>query len=234
MIDIRNLSKSFGKVQAVRDVTFSAPDGAVTGLLGANGAGKTTTINLFLDVVQPSSGVARVNGLDVATHAAETKAHLAYIPETVMLYRTLTGVENLEYFSALAGHGEYGRDQLLDFLARVGLQREAADRRVGAYSKGMRQKVGIAIALAKRAGALLLDEPTSGLDPKASNEFSVLLQHLSGEGVAVLMATHDLFRAKESGTRVGIMKHGCLVQTISTDDIGHADLERLYLEHMHD
>jgi ABC-2 type transport system ATP-binding protein len=98
----------------------------------------------------------------------------------------------------------------------------------------MRQKVGIAIALAKRAEALLLDEPTSGLDPKASNEFSGLLKTMSASGVAVLMATHDLFRAKESGTRVGIMNHGRLVNTLRTDEIGHADLERIYLEHMHD
>jgi ABC-2 type transport system ATP-binding protein len=105
---------------------------------------------------------------------------------------------------------------------------------VATYSKGMRQKVGIAIALAKKAEALLLDEPTSGLDPQASNEFSELLKVMSGRGVAVLMATHDLFRAKESGTPVGIMKHGRLVATLSTADIGHADLERLYLEHMRD
>jgi ABC-2 type transport system ATP-binding protein len=98
----------------------------------------------------------------------------------------------------------------------------------------MRQKVGIAFALAKRARALLLDEPTSGLDPKAANEFSRLLDRMSADGVAILMATHDLFRAKESGTRVGIMKHGRLVSTLETRDIGHADLERIYLEHMHD
>jgi ABC-2 type transport system ATP-binding protein len=98
----------------------------------------------------------------------------------------------------------------------------------------MRQKVGIAIALAKHAKALLLDEPTSGLDPKAANEFSSLLARLSESGVGVLMATHDLFRAKESGTRVGIMKHGKLVATLHTFEIGHSDLERIYLEHMHD
>ena len=97
----------------------------------------------------------------------------------------------------------------------------------------MRQKVGIAIALAKKAKALLLDEPTSGLDPRASNEFSQLIAKLSGQGVAVLMATHDLFRAKESGTRVGIMKDGRLVAEMSTGEVGHADLERIYLEHMH-
>jgi ABC-2 type transport system ATP-binding protein len=123
---------------------------------------------------------------------------------------------------------------LREFFSRVGLHADAADRRISTYSKGMRQKVGIAIALAKNARALLLDEPTSGLDPKAANEFSVLLQQMSGDGVAILMATHDLFRAKESGTRVGIMKHGTLVTMLNTSDIGHADLERLYLEHMHD
>ena len=90
------------------------------------------------------------------------------------------------------------------------------------------------MALTKHAKALLLDEPTSGLDPKAANEFSVLIERLRDDGAAVLMATHDLFRAKESGTRVGIMKHGTMVATMSTNDIGHADLERLYLEHMHD
>ena len=87
---------------------------------------------------------------------------------------------------------------------------------------------------ADAAASLLLDEPTSGLDPKAANEFSGLLQRLSGEGVAVLMATHDLFRAKESGTRVGIMNHGRLMQNLTTAEIGHADLERLYLKHMHE
>ena len=234
MLEALDLTKQYGTHTALDRLTLTIAPGEVFCLLGANGAGKTTTINLFLNFVQPSSGTARINGLDVAAHPVETKKHLAYIPETVMLYRNLTGIENLEYFSALAGHGDYSRDALLGFLARVGLQREAADRRVGTYSKGMRQKVGIAIALAKQAGALLLDEPTSGLDPKASNEFSSLLRQLSGDGVAVLMATHDLFRAKESGTRVGIMKHGRLVQTLTTDEVGHADLERVYLEHMHD
>jgi ABC-2 type transport system ATP-binding protein len=109
-----------------------------------------------------------------------------------------------------------------------------ADKRVSTYSKGMRQKVGIAIALAKKAEALLLDEPTSGLDPKASNKFSALLNKLSGQGVAALMATHDLFRAKESGTRVGIMKDGKLVAQLRTEEIGHTDLEKIYLAHMHD
>jgi ABC-2 type transport system ATP-binding protein len=172
--------------------------------------------------------------MNVAEHQIETKKYLAYIPEIVMLYRNLSGLENLEYFSALAGHAHYSEAELLQFLQRAGLPADAPRKRVSGYSKGMRQKVGIAIALAKQAKVLLLDEPTSGLDPKASNEFSALLTALSEQGVAVLMATHDLFRAKETGTRVGIMKRGKLVADLRTQDIGHADLERMYLDYMHD
>ncbi len=234
MFEAINLTKQYNGTTALDGLNLNIEPGEVFCLLGANGAGKTTTINLFLNFIEPSSGAAKIKGLDVARHPLETKRYLAYIPETVMLYKNLTGLENLEYFSALAGHSEYTRDQFLKLFEDVGLQRDAADKRVGAYSKGMRQKVGIAIALAKKAEALLLDEPTSGLDPKASNEFSSLLKKLSGQGVAVLMATHDLFRAKESGTRVGIMKHGKMVKQLRTEDIGHADLERIYLEHMNE
>jgi ABC-2 type transport system ATP-binding protein len=234
VLEARNLSKHYNGHTALDDLTLRVEAGEVFCLLGANGAGKTTAINLFLNFIEPTSGTATVNGLEVTKHPIETKKYLAYIPETVMLYRNLTGLENLEYFSALAGRPDYTRADLVEFFKRVGLQWDAPDRRVGTYSKGMRQKVGIAIALAKNARALLLDEPTSGLDPKASNEFSALLRQMSTDGVAVLMATHDLFRAKESGTRVGIMKHGHLVRTLDTVEVGHADLERIYLEHMHD
>ena len=234
MLEAVNLTKHYDESVALDALNLRVRPGEVFCLLGANGAGKTTTINLFLNFVQPSAGTARINGLDVVQQPLETKKYVAYIPEMVMLYQNLTGLENLEYFSALAGRPDYTRSQLLDFLTQVGLQREAAEKRVRIYSKGMRQKVGIAIALAKQAKALLLDEPTSGLDPKAANEFSQLLDRLSADGVAVLMATHDLFRAKESGTRVGIMTHGRLVATLDTADIGHADLEQIYLDHMHD
>lgn len=234
MLRAVELSKSYNGTPALDALNLNIDAGEVYCLLGANGAGKTTTINLFLNFVEPSGGQALINGLDVTREPLETKKFLAYIPEQVNLYKNLSGLENLEYFSALAGQDKYSKDDLLGFFDEVGLQREAGEKRVSTYSKGMRQKVGIAIALAKKAKALLLDEPTSGLDPKASNEFSELLKKLSGQGCAVLMATHDLFRAKESGTRVGIMKHGRLVKELSTDELGHADLERVYLENMRD
>jgi ABC-2 type transport system ATP-binding protein len=234
MLEAINLSKHYNGTVALDSLYLKIEPGEVFCLLGANGAGKTTTINLFLNFIEPTGGAAKIKGLDVTKEPLETKRYIAYIPEQVMLYKNLSGLENLEYFSALAGHEEYSRVQLLKFFEEVGLQREVADKRVSTYSKGMRQKVGIAIALAKKAEALLLDEPTSGLDPKGSNEFSALLNKLSGQGVAVLMATHDLFRAKESGTRVGIMKHGRLVAQLQTEEIGHTDLEKIYLAHMHD
>ena len=232
MLEAKGLTKFYGSFKALDSLDLSIEPGQVFCLLGANGAGKTTTINLFLNFIEASSGEARIHGLQVAEHPLETKKHLAYIPEQVMLYRNLTGLENLEFFTALAGREEYSQDQLRGFLTEVGLSAEAIDWQISSYSKGMRQKVGIAIAVAKQAKALLLDEPTSGLDPKASTEFSELLKRLSGEGVAVLMATHDLFRAKETGTHVGIMNHGRLVARLTTEEIGHADLERLYLDHM--
>lgn len=234
MLKAVELSKNYNGNRALDRLDLNIEAGEVYCLLGANGAGKTTTINLFLNFIEPSSGTALINGLNVTEQPLETKRYLAYIPEQVNLYKNLSGLENLEYFSALAGQDKYTKNQLRAFLVDAGLQPEAVDKRVAGYSKGMRQKVGISIATAKRAKVLLLDEPTSGLDPKASNEFSKLLKKLSGQGCAVLMATHDLFRAKESGTRVGIMKHGRLLTEMTTDEIGHSDLERIYLENMRD
>jgi ABC-2 type transport system ATP-binding protein len=233
MLEAVDLTKRYDGHVALNRLNLTVRAGEVFCLLGANGAGKTTTINLFLNFIAPSAGTASIDGLDVTKASIASKRLVAYIPEQVMLYRNLTGLENLEYFTALAGHAP-PRGVLVGLFRQVGLPLGAESARVHTYSKGMRQKVGIAIALAKQAKALLLDEPTSGLDPKASNEFSALLRRFSDQGLAVLMATHDLFRAKESGTRVGIMKHGTLVATLSTRDIGHADLERLYLEHVHD
>jgi ABC-2 type transport system ATP-binding protein len=233
VLQASSLVKHYGSHPALRGLDLEVGAGEVFCLLGANGAGKTTTIQLFLGFIEPTSGSAKIKGLEVREHALETKRFLAYIPENVMLYPNLTGIENLEYFTILAGC-DAEPDRLRETLTRAGLPADFVDRPVGTYSKGMRQKVGIAMAIARRAELLLLDEPTSGLDPKASNEFSQLVTSLRGEGVAVLMATHDLFRSREVGTRIGIMKRGELVAQLDASDVSHTDLERIYLEHMHD
>ena len=232
MLEARDLTKRYGDFTALHPLNLTVRPGDIYCLLGANGAGKSTTINLFLDFIEPSGGAAFINGLDVRAHGPATKQFLAYIPENLMLYPDLTGLENLDFFCGLAGKA-HPKTELLTLLHEAGLPDGFAQRRVSAYSKGMRQKVGIALAVAKDAKVLLLDEPTSGLDPQASNEFSALLRRLQARGVATLMATHDLFRAKDTGTHIGIMKQGHLLESLPAPDVSYEDLEQLYLQHMH-
>jgi ABC-2 type transport system ATP-binding protein len=229
MISAKHLSKKYGDHTALDNLTLDIQPGEIFCLLGQNGAGKTTTINCFLGFTAPSSGSAFINDIDVSKQPVESKKHLAYLPEVVMLYPKLSGIENIEYFSRLAGY-RYERGELLTFLEAAGLDEQIGRRRLATYSKGMRQKTGIAIAMAKKAKALFLDEPTSGLDPKASNDFSALLKELAQEGVAVLMATHDIFRAREVATRIGIMREGKLVSLHKGDELTANELEKIYLE----
>jgi len=232
MLECRQVAKRFGEVVALEALDLTVAPGEVFCLLGANGAGKSTTINLLLGFLTPTSGTVRVDGVDPAANPQAARARLAYIPEQVNLYPLLTGLENLEYFSSLASGNSFTESQLLEYFTQAGLTHEHARRPVSEYSKGMRQKVGIAIALAKQARALLLDEPLSGLDPQAANEFCSLLQVLRGRGAAVLLATHDLMRAREIGTRVGIMRAGRLVGVRDTADLTPAQLEQVYFDLM--
>ena len=232
MLECRQVGKRFGDVVALEALDLTVAPGEVFCLLGANGAGKTTTINLLLGFLTPTSGTVRVDGIDPAADPEAARARLAYIPEQVNLYPLLTGLENLEYFSSLASGRRLTESQLLEYFAQAGLTHEHARRPVSEYSKGMRQKVGIAIALAKEARALLLDEPLSGLDPQAANEFCSSLQDLRRRGAAVLLATHDLMRVREIGTRVGIMRAGRLVGVRDTADLTPAQLEQVYLDLM--
>ncbi|MFT4023822.1 MAG: ATP-binding cassette domain-containing protein [Flavihumibacter sp.] len=229
MIKAVNLVKNYGRQEVLRGVTLEVKPGEVYCLLGANGAGKSTTINILLNFVRPDSGKAYINNIDVEQHPLETKKHLAYIPEIVMLYPMLTGLENVRFFSALSGFS-YSDEELATFLRRAGLQETAFRRRLQAYSKGMRQKVGIAIAIAKNAGALIMDEPTSGLDPQATDEFTAVIRSFCTEGRAVLMATHDIFNAVNVGTHIGIIKQGAIIHTLRAADINAQDLQQLYLE----
>jgi len=231
MLIAEHLHKRFGDQVALHALDLSVEGGEVYALLGPNGAGKTTTINCFLGFATPDGGRVLVEGVDPAKDAAGARARLAYIPEQVNLYGQLTGDENLAYFAELGGRRTTASERRA-LLAQAGLQPAAFDKRVAAYSKGMRQKVGVAIALAKQARALLLDEPTSGLDPSASHEFSRLLEKLAASGVAVLMATHDIFRARDVASRVGIMRAGVLRRELPASQVSANDLEALYLGEM--
>jgi ABC-2 type transport system ATP-binding protein len=231
MIATQAVSKSYGSTKALQALTLTVQPGEVLGLLGPNGAGKTTTIHLLAGFLKPDSGSVIIDGIDVVKNPDEARSRLGYIPENVALYPFLTPMENLQHFSSLAGL-KISREEMAKKLVTCGLAPEAIHRRVSTFSKGMRQKVGIAIATSKNARALILDEPASGLDPHASHELSMLVRKVADEGAAVLMATHDLFRAKESCDRVVIVQAGKLVQEIDPASLTANDLESIYLKQM--
>lgn len=233
MLQAINLSKRYEDgLLALDHVSFEIPPGEVFCLLGANGAGKTTTINLFLDFIPPTEGEARIKGINCHRDPLEAKKYVAYVSENVMLYGNFTARQNLDFFAKLGGKTNLARQDYYRVMAEVGLDEKAFEQRVKDFSKGMRQKLGIAIAMVKDAPALLLDEPTSGLDPKAGAEFLDLLQRLKEQGKAILMSTHDIFRSKEIADRVGIMKEGKLVMQRTREELAQEDLQKLYLDYM--
>lgn len=229
VLQATQLGKQYNGTAALSNLNLSIDKGEIFCLLGQNGAGKTTTINLFLGFINATSGKATINDVEVRCNDTATKKFVAYIPEVVQLYGNLTGIENLDFFSRLAGF-KYSKEMLSGYLTKAGLQKESHSTRLSTYSKGMRQKVGIAIALAKKADVILMDEPTSGLDPKATVEFTKICKDLAAEGKTIFMATHDIFNAVNVGTRIGIMKQGELVHTIDTNVVTANALQQLYLE----
>ena len=228
---IEGAVKRFGARTALNGLDLTVRPGEVFALLGPNGAGKTTTINLILGFLRADEGSVRVAGIDSGTDPLGARAHVAYIPEQVALYPDMTGVENLRYFTTLAGLS-LDTTACVRLLKEAGLPDEAQGRKAGSYSKGMRQKVGIAVAVAREARLLLLDEPTSGLDPSASAEFSGIVRTAAARGTAVLMATHDLYRIKEVADRVGVLYGGRIADEIDPATLDHVELERLYIERL--
>ena len=229
MIQLKNIDKKFKDKIALDNLSLEVKSGEIYGLLGANGAGKSTTLNLLLGFLTADRG--EINMVDINDSSIIKQDRIGYIPENVNLYPYLTGVENLDYFSKLAGL-KFTMKELARFLLECGLEEEAFNKSISEYSKGMRQKVGIAIAYAKNAKIYLLDEPASGLDPLSSNELSILLKNMSERGATILMASHDIFRVRETCHKIGILKNGSLVKEMSSKDVSSRDLESLYLDYM--
>lgn len=230
VLEAKNLIVDYKQHRAIDGLNLVVPKGCVYALLGGNGAGKTTTISTFLTFNRPSSGEVLIEGQSPHLNHELVKAKIAYLPENVALYDLMTGLENLQFFCSLAGV-VLEKIQAHQLLLDNGLQEAAHDKRVKTYSKGMRQKVGLAIASAKHASAMLLDEPTSGLDPSAANDFAQRVRSAADKGMAVLMATHDLFNAKQVADRIGIMKAGQLVEEFDAHTVQHDELEQKYLAH---
>ncbi|MBI5471759.1 MAG: ABC transporter ATP-binding protein [Ignavibacteriae bacterium] len=233
MFEAIGLTKKYeDETLALDHVSFSVRAGEIFAMLGGNGAGKTTTINLFLNFIEPTEGEARINGIASHKDPLTAKRNVAFVSENVMLYPNFTALQNLDYFSRLGGKTQYSKENYHAVLRRVGLQEEAHTKRLRGFSKGMRQKCGIAIAILKDAPAILLDEPTSGLDPQAGFEFIELLRSLRDDGKSILMSTHDIFRAKEVADVVGIMNRGKLIMQKHAAELAGHDLEELYMKYI--
>jgi len=216
-----------GRQRVLSDVSFSVEAGEVFALLGGNGAGKSTTLLTFLGLIRPTGGDARILGRSAAADPAGVREHVAYLPERTALYDHLSARENLAYFLALAKQ-RLSAAAIDAGLDQVELQPQARDLTVSTYSKGMRQKVGLALALLRNAPVLLLDEPTSGLDPTAIDEFNALIGRLSGRGVTILMMTHDIHGACHAARRIGVLREGQLIGIFDAGAEGRIDPETVH------
>ena len=221
-LDVRRSGK-----EVLAGITFTVDTGEVYALLGGNGAGKSTTLLSFLGFLPPSGGHVRVNGMDVGTNLAATRKTMAYLPEAASLYEHLDAYENLEYFLQLAG-AVANRSNIDVALDRVSLSTNARKQNLKMYSKGMRQKVAIALAILRDTDILLLDEPTSGLDPSAIDEFHNLVRGLADTGKTVLMVTHDVYGACQVADKIGLLKEGKLVGEFASPEGGRIDTEEVH------
>ncbi|MEM6512709.1 MAG: ABC transporter ATP-binding protein [Pseudomonadota bacterium] len=213
--------------EVLSGISFSVNSSEVYALLGGNGAGKSTTLLSFLGFLTPSGGRVTVNGVSVADNLQAARKAIAYLPESASLYEHLDAYENLRYFLELArvSFDDSALDAALD---RVSLNPDARARRLKDYSKGMRQKVAIALAILRDTDILLLDEPTSGLDPSAIDEFHDLARNLADSGKTLLMVTHDVYGACQVADRIGLLRRGQLVGEFSAPDGGRIETDTVH------
>ncbi|BCH29592.1 ABC transporter ATP-binding protein [Mesorhizobium sp. L-8-10] len=216
-VELKSVSRHFGQVKAVDGVSFSAGPGEVIALVGHNGAGKTTLIKLMLGLARPSAGSVSVLGEDPAAGDAAVRRRLGYLPENVSFNPALTGREVLRFYVQLKGGKRRAEDALLE---QLGLS-HAADRRVGTYSKGMRQRLGLAQAMIGTPAVLLLDEPTTGLDPELRQQFYRILREMQSSGATVLLSSHALNELEGNASRVVILNEGRKIADGSLDELRH-------------
>ncbi len=241
VIETERLTKRYGRQTAVNELSLEVGEGEIFGFLGPNGAGKTTTLLMLLGLTEPSGGKARVLGCDPVRESLKVKRQVGYLPENVGFYQDLTARENLTFVARLNGLAEEEyRGRVSRTLELVGLGGEA-DKLVSAYSRGMRQRLGIAELLVKEPKLIFLDEPTLGLDPDGINRMLDLVVALSREqGITVLLSSHLLHQVQRICTRVGIMNKGTLVAQGTIAELargetgeggGQLSLEQIYMRY---
>ena len=215
-IRLDRVSVAYGDRPVLQELCLSVSSGSIVALLGGNGAGKSTTLATLLGFVRPRSGNVSVCGLDPSTDAQAARRRIAYLPENVALYEHLTAMENAEYLLALSGEPHSGKG-IQGAFEDTGLQASAWNAPLSGFSKGMRQKVAIAVAMLRRSEVVLLDEPTSGLDPQAVTDFNRLVARVRDRGAAVLMVTHDLLSAVDVADRIAFIEAGRVVADVPAE-----------------
>jgi sodium transport system ATP-binding protein len=208
MIEVKDLTKSFGKVRALQGVSFSAPDGCITGLLGPNGAGKTTTLRILYTVLRPDSGYGQVDGFDTVKQSLEVQQRIGVLPESRGLYPRLTTRENIRYFGQLQGLRGETLENRIDQLVQLLEMQDIENRRVDGFSSGQRVKVAIARALIHQPSNILLDEPTNGLDVMSTRAMRTFIRRLRDEGKCVLFSSHIMQEVSALCDQIVIIHRG--------------------------
>lgn len=214
MIEIESLSKDYGPIKAVDDVTLSIEEGEVFGLIGPNGAGKTTLIKILVGLSRQTSGRISIDGVRNGGRVKDVRKKIGYLPENVAFYENLTASETLRFFARLK---RVPFEKYHGMLEMVGLN--AGDKKVKEFSKGMRQRLGLAVALLGEPRILIFDEPTSGLDPRGVREFQRMIKNLKEAGVTVVLSSHILGEVQEVVDRIGIMNNGRIIASGSFGEL---------------
>lgn len=219
MIHAQNLRKQFGDVVAVDDVSFSAPDGAVTGLLGPNGAGKTTSLRIVYGLLKPGGGKVEIDGIDVAQRPMAAQARIGVLPDISGLYPRLTAREHIRYYGNLHGLQGAELESRIDKWVEILSLQEIIERRVAGFSHGERTKVALARALVHNPQNILLDEPTNGLDVMSTRAVRELIRHLRAEGRCVVFSSHIMQEVSALCDRIVVIAHGRVVAEGAADDL---------------
>jgi ABC-2 type transport system ATP-binding protein len=223
IIELKGLTKCYGSLKAVDDLNLTIHQGEIFGLLGPNGAGKTTTILMLLGLSEPTSGTARVCGYDATSNPILVKRKVGYMPDSVGFYDNMTALENLIYIGELNGIPRSAvRERAVEIMELVGLRGDDLHKKTSAYSRGMKQRLGLADVLIKQPDVIILDEPTLGIDPSGVREFLVLIRQLSRQkGITVLLSSHHLHHVQQVCDRVGIFVKGKLLVEGSLDTLSN-------------
>jgi sodium transport system ATP-binding protein len=234
MIEVQNLSKSFGKVKAVQNVSFSAANRQITGLLGPNGAGKSTTLRMLYTLLKPDSGLARIDGFDVSQSPIEVQTRIGVLSDAQGIYERLTARENIRYFGQLHGMSDQELERRMDELMVMLDMQSIADRRTKGFSTGERLKVAIARALVHDPGNILLDEPTNGLDVKSTRAMRQFIRKLRDDGKCVILTSHIMQEVVALCDQIVIISNGGVAAQGTPDDLlqktGKDNLEDAFIE----